>query len=72
MGAEFREKTRLRKFLCQNPHFTCVFVSGKNPLKKISVPEPSFYMCVRLILVINFILRENSGKVLSADMKCDG
>jgi len=26
----------------------------------------------RLILVINIMLRENSGKVLSEDMKCDG
>ena len=25
MGAEFREKNRLKKFLCQNPHYTCVF-----------------------------------------------
>ena len=26
MGAEFREKNRLIKFLRQNPHLTCVFL----------------------------------------------
>ena len=26
MGASFRVKKRLIKFLCQNPHFTCVLI----------------------------------------------
>jgi len=32
---------------------------------------PSPELKYRLVLVINIILRENSGKVLSEDIKCD-
>jgi len=60
----------------QADHKICNVEHGTNEFQPaiITYPKimPSPELKYRLILAINIILRENSGKVLTEDMKCDG